>query len=116
MLQYVVKVAITALLVVAVTEVSKRSTLMGALLASLPITSLLAFVWLYWDTGDAGRVADLAIGILWLVLASLVFFVAFPLLVKAGWQFWPSLALSLALTATAYLAMASVLQRIGVGD
>lgn len=116
MLQYGIKVAITVLLVVAVTEVAKRSTFLGALLASLPMTSLLAFVWLYWDTGDAGRVADLAVAILWLALASLLFFIAFPLLIMAGWQFWPSLALSLVVTAAGYLAMASVLQRFGVGD
>ena len=115
MLQYAIKVAITVLLVIAVTEAAKRSTLLGALLASLPVTSLLAFVWLYWDTGDAGRVAQLATSILWLVLASLVFFVAFPVLVNAGWRFWPSLAASLALTAAAYLAMAAALRRLGIG-
>ena len=116
MLDYAIKVAISAFLVVAVTEISKRSTLLGAALASLPVTSLLAFVWLYWDTGDAARVADLATNILWLVLASLIFFVAFPILVKAGWQFWPSLAISLVLTATGYISMAFLLKRLGVGD
>jgi hypothetical protein len=116
MLEYAIKVAISALLIVAVTEVSKRSTLLGAALASLPITSLLAFVWLYWDTGDAGRVAELATNILWLVLASLVFFVSFPILIKAGSPFWPSLAISLVLTATAYLAMTLLLRRLGIGD
>jgi hypothetical protein len=116
MLDYAIKVAISAFLVVAVTEISKRSTLLGAALASLPVTSLLAFVWLYWDTGDAGRVADLATNILWLVLVSLIFFIAFPILIKAGWQFWPSLAISLVLTATGYISMAFLLKRLGVGD
>ncbi|MFM9849285.1 MAG: DUF3147 family protein [Hyphomicrobiaceae bacterium] len=116
MLEYAIKVAISALLIVAVTEISKRSTLLGAALASLPITSLLAFVWLYWDTGDAGRVADLATNILWLALVSMIFFVSFPVLIKAGWQFWPSLSVSLVLTAAAYLAMAFLLKRLGIGD
>jgi hypothetical protein len=116
MLDYAFKVAISALLIVAVTEISKRSTLLGAALASLPITSLLAFVWLYWDTGDAQRVAELATNILWLALVSMIFFVSLPVLIKAGWQFWPSLSASLALTATVYLAMAFLLKRLGVGD
>ncbi len=116
MLDYAFKVAISAVVIVAVTEISKRSTLLGAALVSLPITSLLAFVWLYWDTGDAERVADLATNILWLVLASLIFFVSFPILIKAGWPFWSSLSVSLALTATAYLAMAFLLKRLGIGD
>lgn len=116
MLDYAVKVAITAVLVVAVTEISKRSTLLGAVLAALPMTSLLAFVWLYWDTGDAGRVAALATSILWLILASLVFFIALPVLIKTGWAFWPSLGLSLAITTIAYLAMTALLRHLGVGD
>lgn len=116
MLDYAIKVAISALLIVAVTEISKRSTLLGAALASPPITSLLAFVWLYWDTGDAGRVADLATNILWLALVSMIFFVSLPILIKTGWQFWPSLSVSLALTAAAYLAMTFLLKRLGIGD
>lgn len=116
MLDYAIKVAISALLIVAVTEISKRSTLLGAALASLPITSLLAFVWLYWDTGDAHRVAELATSILWLALVSMIFFVSLPVLIKAGWRFWPSLSVSLALTATVYLAMAFLLRRLGIGD
>jgi hypothetical protein len=116
MLEQAIKVAISAFLILAVTEISKRSTLLGATLASLPVTSLLAFVWLYWDTGDAGRVADLATNILWLVLASLIFFVSFPSLIKAGWLFWPSLSVSLLLTAAAYMGMAFVLKHLGIGD
>jgi hypothetical protein len=58
-------------------------------LASLPLTSLLAFVWLYLDTGDTQRVADLSQGIFWLVLPSLSLFVLLPFLrnrpVKAAW-------------------------------
>lgn len=115
MLQYVIKVAVTCVLVIAVTEISKRSTLVGALVASLPVTSLLAFMWLYWDTGDATKVAELATSILWLALASLIFFVAFPVLVKAGVDFWSSLAAALVLTAMAYAGMAAVLQRLGIG-
>lgn len=115
MLQYAIKIAVTCAAVIAVTELSKRSTLLGALVASLPVTSLLAFVWLYWDTGDAGRVAELSIGILWLAVASLPFFVAFPVLVRAGMEFWPSLGLALLLTAVGYAVMASVLRRLGVG-
>lgn len=115
MLQYAIKVAVTCAVIIAVTEISKRSTLLGALLASLPVTSLMAFVWLYWDTGDAGRVADLSVGILWLVLASLPFFVAFPTLIRAGVEFWPSLGLSLVLTAMGYGLAVFLLQRSGAG-
>lgn len=108
------KVAVTAVVVVAVAEIAKRSPVWAALLASLPLTSILAFVWLYADTGESERVAELAQGILWLVLPSLVLFVALPLMLRAGWGFWTSLASSCAATAGAYLAMVWALGRIGI--
>ena len=76
MLYTALKVAITAVLVVAIAEIGKRSSAFGALLASLPLTSLLAFVWLYGETGDAAKVANLAQSIFWYVLPSLVLFLA----------------------------------------
>jgi hypothetical protein len=111
---YIIKVAVTAVVVVAVSEIAKRSPVWAALLASLPLTSLLAFVWLYRDTGEAESVAALAQSILWLVLPSLVLFVSLPLLLRAGWGFWASLTLSCVATAAAYVAMVWVLGRVGI--
>ena len=87
MSQYLIKVLLTALLVVAIAEIAKRSTLMGAVLASLPLTSILAIVWLYTDTGDVARVAELAGSVFWLVLPSLALFMVLPAALKAGWSF-----------------------------
>ncbi len=114
MLATAIKIAITAVLVVAISEVAKRSSLLGAVLASIPLTSVLAMIWLYADTGDAGKVADLATGIFWLVLPSLVLFIALPLLLRAGWPFAASLALSCALTVAAYFLMLAALKHFGI--
>jgi hypothetical protein len=111
---YITKVAITALTVVAVAEVARRSTVWGALLASLPLTSILAFEWLYLDTKDTSAVAALAQSILWLVLPSLTLFVALPLMLRGHWGFWPALVLSSLLTAAAYLAVLWLIKRLGV--
>jgi hypothetical protein len=113
---YVVKVAVTAVVVVAVSEIAKRSPVWAALLASLPLTSLLAFVWLYLDTGEPERVAALSHSILWLVLPSLVLFVSLPLMLRAGWGFWVSLTSSCVVTAGAYLAMVWALGRVGIHE
>lgn len=102
MTTFLTKILITAILVAAISELGKRSTLAGALLASLPLTSLLALMWLYRDTGDALQAAALARGIFWLVLPSLAFFVVFPLGVKAGWSFWPALAAGVGATLAGY--------------
>lgn len=96
------KIAITAVLVAAISELARRSTLAGALLASLPLTSLLAITWLYRDTGDALQAAQLAQGIFWLVLPSLLFFLVFPLGVRTGWGFWPAMAAGSGATLAAY--------------
>ncbi len=111
---YAIKVAVTAVVVVAVSEIEKRSPPWAALLASLPLTSLLAFVWLYLDTGEPERVATLANGILWLVLSSLVLFLVLPPMLRAGWNFWGSLALSCAATAAAYAVLAWLLARADI--
>lgn len=114
MLQTVVKVLLTSVLVVAIAEAGKRSSLLGAILASLPLTSLLAMIWLYIDTGDAEKVAGLATGIFWLVLPSLILFIALPLLLRRGVPFGASLAVASALTVAGYFAMLAVLRRLGI--
>ena len=90
MLYYATKIFISAFILVAVSEIAKRSSLLGALLASLPLTSLLAFVWLYLDTGDTQKISALSSSILWLVLPSLALFLTLPLLIKLGWGFCDS--------------------------
>ncbi len=72
---------------VAISEAAKRSTLLGGILASLPLTSLLAFIWLYGETGDTGKIANLSVSIFWYVLPSLVLFVALPILLARGPRF-----------------------------
>ena len=83
---------ITAIVVVAVSEIAKRNSLWAGLLASLPLTSLLAFVWIYLDSGNADQVATLSRSIFWLVLPSLLLFLLLPWLLRLGVGFWPSLA------------------------
>ena len=110
MTQFLIKVLISALLIAAVSEIARRSSLLGALLASLPVTSLLAFMWLYRETGDTEKVAALSADIFWLVLPSLVLFVLLPVLLRHGWNFWSSLAISSAATAIAYGAVVLALR------
>ncbi|MBK9079028.1 MAG: DUF3147 family protein [Hyphomicrobium sp.] len=114
MLYTALKVLITAVLVVAISEIGKRSSALGALIASLPLTSLLAFVWIYGETGDTAKIASLSASIFWYVLPSLVLFLALPVLINQGHDFWLSLAVSSALTFAAYLAMIWILGRFGI--
>lgn len=111
---YLVKLALSAGLIVLVSEVSKRSTLWGGIFASLPLVSVIALVWLWVDTRDAARIASLSTQIFWLVLPSLLLFLSLPLLLKRGMGFPASLALSSGLTVAAYWGMVLVLRRFGI--
>jgi hypothetical protein len=108
------KLVITAVLVVLVSEIAKRSTLAGGVLASLPLVSVLAMVWLYVDTGDAQRVSQLASSVFWLVLPSLLLFLLLPRLIALGLPFYPSLLVAAAVTAAGYLGLVAALRRLGV--
>ncbi len=114
MLYTALKVLLTAVLVVTISEISKRSTAFGAIIASLPLTSLLAFIWLYGETRDTAKIASLSTSIFWYVLPSLVLFIALPMLLGRGFNFWLSLLAASALTFVAYLVMTALLARFGV--
>lgn len=114
MTQYAIKIFVTALIVVAAAEVGKRSALWGALLAALPVTSLLAFIWLYRDTQDPAAVAALSMNIFWLVLAALPLFVVLAALLRAGQPFWLALLAACASAVASSLALLWLLRRLGV--
>ncbi|MFW5453422.1 DUF3147 family protein [Thioalkalivibrio sulfidiphilus] len=105
MAYYITKVIISALLIVLITEVAKRSSLIGAIIASLPVISILAFLWIHIETGDVQRIAELSRQIFWLVLPSLILFLALPILLKQNLHFYVALFLAMAMTSGAYLAL-----------
>src|SRR6056297_1967953 len=114
MIRYILKILISAVLIAIISEVSKRASFWGGLIASLPITSLLAIIWLYLDTGDRERVSNLSINIFWFVLPSLLFFVTLPFFVsKLGWNVYLSIALSSSITMFGYYIMAAILSKFG---
>ncbi len=86
----------------------------AGLLASLPLTSLLAMIWLWRDTGDPQRVGDLALGAFWFVLPSLPLFLILPLLLRSEWGFWPAILASCAVTLVLYAGMFALSDRLGI--
>ena len=114
MVYYIVKLLVTVLIVVLVSELAKRSTLYGALLASVPLVSVLAMIWLYVDTRDTARVAALSGSIFWLVLPSLALFVVLPVLLKAGINFYVSMAIGVAATVFCYWLVVTFLPQLGI--
>ena len=94
MAYFIVKTLITALIIAGISELSNRYTIWAALLASLPLTSILAFIWIYYDTSDVEKISELSYSIFWLVVPSMVFFLILPFLLKKGIVFGLALLIS----------------------
>ena len=102
---FAVKAILSGLLIAAVSEIARRSPGFAALVASLPLVSILGMVWLWRDTGDTGRMASHAEATFWYVLPSLPMFLLVPWLLRSGTGFWLSLGLGCAVTVALYLPL-----------
>lgn len=99
---FLTKTIITALIIAAASELSKRYSLVSALLLSLPLTSILGFIWIYAESKDPAKIIEMSYSVFWLVIPSLLFFLALPLLLKHGVKFVPAMLLSCLLLAGVY--------------
>jgi uncharacterized membrane protein (GlpM family) len=114
MFYFLIKLFITAFAVVLISEISKRSSFIGGILASIPLTSVLAFIWMYNETKDIEKISALSFSIFWLVIPSLALFISLPILLKKGVAFYPGLVISILITAACYYIMLAVLARFGI--
>lgn len=113
MLLYVGKILLTSVLVVAISELVKRNVLAGAVLASVPLVSVLSLIWLYWDTRDAEIVSRFSMSVFWMVLPSLSLFLVLSFLLRKGFAFAPALLSSLSLMIAVYFAMLRIMELMG---
>ena len=109
----ITKYAITAAVVVLVSEVAKRSDRLGALIASLPLVTLLALTWLHVEKQPAEKIANHAWYTFWYVVPTLPMFLAFPRLF-ARFGFWPALACSAAITMLSFVLFALAVRPFGI--
>ena len=114
MLYLIVKSLLSGVIIAAVSEIARRSPGFAALIASLPLISVLGMVWLWRDTGDPARLAQHASATFWYVLPSLPMFLLIPLLLRRGFGFWPSLVAGCVLTLILYFVMTYLLARAGM--
>ena len=105
MSQFLLKVLISAFVLACTAELARPSSVLGALLASLPLTSVLAMIWLWRDGAAPAQIAHFSTSILRFVLASLVLFAVLPLLLRAGFGVWPGLTVACVLAYGAMLAL-----------
>ena len=113
MVYLLLKATISGILIALASEAARRNAGIGALIASLPLVSVLGMIWLWRDTHDPARLADHAAATLWYVAPSLPMFVLIPLMLRAGFGFYLTLAAGCALTFVLYLAALWLGHRLG---
>jgi F0F1-type ATP synthase assembly protein I len=109
----ITKYAITAAIVVLVSELAKRSDKLGGFIAALPLVTVLALIWLHVENQPQEKLANHAWYTFWYVLPTLPMFLVFPaLLPRLG--FWPTLLACVVLTVVCFGVLAAVLHRFGI--
>lgn len=114
MLYLFIKAAVSSVIIAAVSEIAKRSPGFGALVASLPLVSVLGMLWLWRDTHDRAGMAAHAGATFWFVLPSLPMFLLIPAMLDRGAPFWLALLAGCALTVALYLGMTWAGPRLGL--
>jgi hypothetical protein len=111
---YFIKVVISAIMIVVISEVSKKYPGLGGLIASLPLLSVLGMIWLWLDTHDTELLAAHSFSTFWFVIPSLPMFLVLPVLLRWDVQFFVALGLVCLLTMAAYLLTIFVLQQFQI--
>ena len=114
MTYYITKLLITTFLIVLISEIGKRYSLAGALLAAIPLVSILAMTWMYVDTNEATSAVEFSKRIVWLIAPSMTLFIVFPILIKKGVGFYPSMFVATVMTIFAYYSVIFVLEKFGI--
>jgi len=107
------KYLITAALVVLISEVAKVSGKFGALIAALPMVTVLVLIWLYVEGQSAERIANHAWYTFWYVIPTLPMFLTFPFLLNR-FGFWMALAISVGITVACFGVFVLLVRQIGV--
>lgn len=114
MLYLVLKALLSGAIVAAVSEIARRYPGWGGLVASLPLVSLMAMTWLYLDTREPPKVADLAQSTFWFFIPSIPMFLVIPWLLRSGWGFAATMALAIVMTLALYALMFWAAPRVGM--
>ena len=98
-----------------IAQVSERSTLMAAVLASIPLVTVLSMMMMHHEGQTAVEISGFAKDIVWLLIPSLLMFIVMPWLIESrSWDFYPALAAGLACTVSGYFLMIQMMDRFGL--
>ena len=105
------KILLTAVIIFAVAQLSQRDNLLAAVLASIPLVSVLAMMWMNHNGASSDDIVNFTKDIVWLVLPSLLLFIVMPELIQRGWNFYPALGGGLSATVIGYFLMFELMKK-----
>jgi hypothetical protein len=105
------KIILTAIIIVGVAQLSQKDTLLAAVLASIPLVSVLAMMWMNQDGASNEDIVNFSKDIVWLVIPSLLLFIVMPELIERGWDFYPALGGGLCATVIGYFLMIEIMEK-----
>ena len=109
----IIKYLLTAGIIVAVSEFARRSDRLGALIAALPLVTVLTLIWLYVEQQPIAKLANHAWYTFWYVIPTLPMFLLFPfLLQRIG--FWAALGISALFTVVMFIVFAAILKHFSI--
>jgi len=112
--EFLIRALLSGLLIATIAVIGRKAPAVAALVASLPLISILGMIWLWRDTGDAELLADHAEATFWYVLPSLPMFLLIPFMLRAGQNFWVAITAEILMTVVLYLATIGIAARFGV--
>ena len=113
-LYILLKLLLSSSIIVLISEISKRDTFIGGLIASIPVISVLSIIWLYIETKNIEDIKNLSNSIFWMVIPSLSLFISLPILLKSGFGFYISLTISILITLICYYMTVFILSKYGI--
>ncbi len=112
--EFAVRALVSGVIVAIVAIIARRYPAMGALIASLPLISILAMIWLWRDTGDTELLAGHVQATFFYVIPSLPMFLVIPIMLRQGINFWTSLSAGILVTIILYIATIPIAARFGI--
>ncbi len=111
---FILKLIISSGIITLVSEISKKNSFIGGLMASIPLISVLSMIWLYIESKDIEKIKNLSTSIFWMVIPSLLLFLSLPILINIGFNFWYSLMIAIILTVAFYILTILILSHYGI--
>ena len=112
--EFITRALLSGLIIALIALIGRKAPAAAALVASLPLISILGMIWLWRDTGDNALLANHAEATFWYVLPSLPMFLLIPWMLRSGFNFWLTLGASVVMTFLLYLATIGIAARFGV--